>query len=59
MRNWFKTKLSRWFEPLTLDEQAAQESRILFVEGSIMVPVKVALIVFSMFFLRTMDTPAD
>lgn len=55
MRKWLQRKISRWFAPLTVDEQEAQATRILFVERRIMVPVKVALIVFSLAFLRSMS----
>lgn len=55
MQRWLTNKVVQWFEPLTVDEQQAQATRILFMERRIMVPVKVALIAFSLFFLRTMN----
>lgn len=55
MQKWLRKKITQWFEPLTIDEQEAQATRILFMERRIMVPVKVALIVFSLSFMRSMD----
>ncbi len=59
MQEWFRQRARQWFEPLTIDEQEAQATRILFMERRIMVPVKVALIIFSLSFLRTMNTSVE
>src|ERR1051325_27185 len=55
MPDGFIKKISRAFEPSTIDEQEAQAARILFMERGIMIPVKVALILFSISFLHTMN----
>lgn len=59
MQEWVRRKVSEWFGPLTVDEQQAQATRILFMERGIMVPVKAALILFSLFFLRTMNESVE
>ena len=59
MQQWFHDRIRRWFEPLSVDEQEAQATRILFMERRIMVPVKIALIVFSLSFMRTMNESVE
>jgi len=55
MPKWFTRKFRRPFRAPTVDEQERQAWRILFMERSIMAPVKIALIIFSLTFLREMN----
>jgi signal transduction histidine kinase len=59
MPNWFTKRFSRSFAEPTVDEQEAQAWRILFMERSIMAPVKIVLIIFSLTFLRSMNQSLD